>query len=322
MGDLSNFYSPKLLGELAVGYGGQKFVGARALPIVITPEQTGQFQTFDKDNMALDVDSARVSPKSDVDYVDQAVSKTDYAVKGYSYKYFVPNAKDEDIAGQYLAAGVHTILGKLLRIRESVVLAKIAACGNSTSITTKWDAASTDLGTVVTGVEEMQADLVSNTGMRGNVLLMNQAVWAVVANHLVGAYGLQPTAPRTQVLADILGVSEVLVSSSTWVTEKNAGSWDTPTKAWDNAGTGDVALLNNGVPNMNDFDGDIDSTEFTPAYGKIVQWVNGSTMNGIEWRSVENPYKGSHGGVDLQGIVYFDAVETLNAACTIGDVIT
>jgi len=320
MGDLANYYSPKILGELAVGYGGQRFIGARALPIVQTPDQTGQFQTFDQSNMVLDIASARVSPTSDVAYVDQGVAKTDYAVKGYSYKRFVPNALDEDIAGQYLAAGIHRIMGGLLRIRESLALTLIQASGNSTAVSTKWDASGANLGTVAAGVEEMQATVSAASGQRGNVLIMGQDVWAIVAQHLVGAYGLAPTAPSTAVLADVLGLSEVLVAEASYVTKESPlGTFDSPTAMWT---AGNVALISNGVPNSRDFVGDLDSTEFTPSYGKIVQWVNGSLMNGIEWRSYENPFKGSHGGVDVQGIMYLDAIETLNDANTIADVTT
>jgi len=318
MGDLANFYAPKVLGELAVGYGGQNFVAAKALPIVNTPDQTGQFQTFDKSNMALDVAGLRTSPTSDVMYVDQGVTKTDYAVKGYGARAFVPNAKDEDVAGQYLASAVHVVMGNLLRVRESVGLSLIANCGNSTSLTTKWDAAGATFGTVVAGVQEMQDDLITNSGMRGNILVMGQDAWALVAG-LVAAMSFDIGIPSTRTVAQRLGLSDILVAEASYVTEINNGAWDSNVDFWT---AGNVALLNNGLPTMPESSGDLDSSEFIPSYGKLVQWTNGSVMNGIEWRSVENPLKGSHGGVDVFGTLYITAVEQINGACTIADVTT
>jgi len=318
MADLTQFYNPKILAELAVGYGNRRYIADLAMPTVRSADQIGTFQVFDKDNMALDIESARTSPTADVAALDFGVSKTDFTCKGYGFKHFVPNHKDEDVQGQYLAGAVQVVKDSLLNIREGIVLTKILACGNTTSITTAWDAASTDLGTVRTGVEQMQADLVDETGMPGNVLIMGRDVWAVVAGKVVGGY-LTPTVPNTQMLAELLGVDRILVSEVDYVTEKNAGSWDNPTKFWT---AKYAALLNNGVADMPNFDANMGSTAFTPAYGKTAQWTGGATMDGIEWRSYEWADKGSGGGVYVSGTMYIDAVETLNKAATLASVLT
>lgn len=319
MSTLSNYYNPKLLAELAAGYGGRKYIAARALPVVQIPDKTASFIQFDKTNMVLDVDSARTSPKSDVAEIDFGESKVDIAAKGYGYKHFVPNAIDEDQAGTYLRAATQTVMDTLLNIRESIVLSKILACGNATTISTKWDAASTDFGTVVKGVEAMQADLYGETGQPGNVLIVGSDVWSVMAQRAQGQW-TQPTPANRQLFAELLGVDEILVSRIKYVTKKNAGSFDNAASFWT---AKYAALLNNGMAGrMDDSGGDLGSDEFTPAYGKIAQWTGGSTINGIEWSSYEWQDKGSHGGAYIRGTMYFDAVETLNKAATLGVVLT
>lgn len=319
MPNLDNFYNPKLLAELAVGYGNRTYVAALAMPIVRVPQTISQFPVFDQSNMLLDVESARTSPNSDVKEVDFGVAKTDVICKGYGYKHFIPNLIDEDSDGSCLKGATQAVMDELLNIRESIVLSKILACGNSTTISTKWDAASTDLGTVITGVEAMQTDLIAASGVPGNVLVMGYDVWATVKAKFGSQYTV-PTVSNRQWAAEVLGVDRVLVVASRYVTKQNPkGTFDTPVVFW-TAKT--AALLNNGAAMQDEANAEIGSTAYTPSYGKIAQRFDGSLHNGIEWRSYEWANKGSHGGVYISGTMYIDAVETLNGACTLGTVLT
>jgi hypothetical protein len=301
MADLTAFYADKILAELVTGYANGEFIADRAMPIVYSPDQTGYYQVFGDENKDVDT-TLRVSPTSEIPETEFSVSKTQYNLSGFGSKIFVPNAKSEDIAGQFLQGAINTIYGNLLGIREKIVLDKILACGNTTSISTTWNANGANLGTVVTGVEEMQATLLSAVGVHGNVLIMGTDVWAVCAKHIANV-GVGGTVPSTQFLASLLGLDEVLVS-------KQASRWTAQY----------AALLYRGASNAGA--AGLEINMFEPSYGKTVYWTDSNLTNGVEFRRWDAPERGSHGGSYVAGTIYCDAVETMNKACTLADVLT
>lgn len=313
MPDMKSFYAPQILADLAVGSGRQEFIADKVMPITFSPDQTGYFQSFDDSEFVNDPIGELVSPTSDVQYIDYDVDKNPYVLEGHSWKHFVPNAKDEQFAGQWLRGGVNKIMGKLLRTREEKVLDKVLGCGNALTITTKFDAVGATFGTVMVGLEQARKVVRDAVGIDPDTIVMGSDVWSVIVGHMAVAFGTSGMAATPQLLAEIAQFKQILISKATTkaAVGGNASAIWTAKK---------LAALVVG-PTTEGSAGSM-TTDYEPAYGKLVYWQNGALVDGMEWRTVENPYKGSHGGVDVQGVLYYDAVETLNDAATVGDALT
>lgn len=313
MPDLKAFYNDKLLSELAVGYGNGKFIADKAMPIVYSPDKSGQFQTFDDSNYVMDQVGELASPYSDVQFIDFGVAKSDYDCQGRSWKHSIPLIEDEDTLGQHYQGAVQAIMGTLLRSREKNALGKILACGNTATITTKWDAASTDWGTVVVGIGALKKKVRDAVGEDPDTLIVGADVWDVMEAKWAVNFGTAGITPTPEAIAAKLGLKQVLVSRNSYKTAKLG----TPVPMWTVKYAG-MLISGDSQPGPAGEEGNY----FTPSFGKLVYWKKAGVNNGVEWDQYFDRTKGTHGCNIVQGTLYYDAVETLNDAAAIGAVLT